>query len=165
VTVLSQRGDSDGEWLKVERVMPPGTGRVSLHYHLDADQLFTIVEGQARAALGGNKLLLGRGDSFMIPRGAPHMDPWNPGPHRLVLRNRNSPPSRFVEEYIETMATRAEAGRLNRLDKLPWLQVAVIADETDAQTFDPRFPRGLQKKVLSLLAIMGGLRGYGTHRP
>jgi mannose-6-phosphate isomerase-like protein (cupin superfamily) len=167
LAVLTHWDDTDGELLEFERALPPRTGKLSPHVHLDFQQTFTIVEGRTRAELRGEELELGPGDTLEVPEGAAHVDPWNPGPERAVVRNRISPVPAVIRAYVETMVAQAVAGKLNRQDEFPFLQLAVLLDETDGQSFDSRFPVSVQRAFTPALAALGRLLGYrvvGSHQ-
>jgi mannose-6-phosphate isomerase-like protein (cupin superfamily) len=160
LTILRHWDDTNGDVLELERALPLNTGKLPPHVHLDFVQTFTVVEGTTRAALLGDELSLGPGETLEAPRGAAHVDPWNAGPERAIVRNRVSPVPRFIEVYVETMVHRLLEGKLNGQDEFPFLEVAVLIRETDGQTFDSRLPIGLQRAILPLLAALGRLRGY-----
>jgi mannose-6-phosphate isomerase-like protein (cupin superfamily) len=160
LAVLTHWNETDGELLEFERTLPPETGRLSPHVHLDFRQTFTIVEGRTRAALGREELTLGPGETLEVPQGAAHVDPWNPGPGRAVVRNRISPVPLVIQAYVETMIAQAVAGKLNRQDEFPFLQLAVLLRETNGQSFDSRFPIALQRASIPALGAVGRMLGY-----
>jgi mannose-6-phosphate isomerase-like protein (cupin superfamily) len=46
--------------------------RLSLQYHKDRSEFWTVVEGSAEVELDGRQITLGIGDSLTIPKGALH---------------------------------------------------------------------------------------------
>jgi mannose-6-phosphate isomerase-like protein (cupin superfamily) len=162
--VLTHWDDTDGELLEYERSLPPGAGKFSPHVHLDFSQVFTVSEGRTRAALGGQALVLGPGETLAVPQGVPHLDPWNPGPERAVVRNRISPVPEVCRLFVETMVAAVVEGKLNRHDELPFLQLVVLLQTTNGQTFDSRVPVGLQRASVPLLGALGRLFGYRVAR-
>jgi mannose-6-phosphate isomerase-like protein (cupin superfamily) len=162
LTLLTHWEETDGDLLEVERSLPPGTGKLPPHVHLDFRQTFTVVEGRAVGALGRKKLALSAAETLDVPQGAPHRDPWNPGPDRGVLRIRITPVPELIRAYLETMVARAVEGKLNRRDELPFLQIAVLLQEKNGQSFDSRFPIGLQRMAVPLLGALARLLGYRT---
>jgi mannose-6-phosphate isomerase-like protein (cupin superfamily) len=160
LSVLTHWNDTNGQLLEFERSLPPGTGKLSPHVHLDFRQTFTIVQGRTRAALGREKMVLGPGETLDVPPGAGHLDPWNPGPEHAVVRNRISPVPMVIRAYVETMIAQAVAGRLNRQDEFSFLQLAVLLRETNGQSFDSRFPVGVQRASIPILAALGRQLGY-----
>jgi mannose-6-phosphate isomerase-like protein (cupin superfamily) len=160
LAVLTHWDDTNGELLEFERTLPPGTGRLSPHVHLDFRQTFTIVEGRTRASLGRDELTLDSGDTLDVPQGTAHLDPWNAGPERATVRNRISPVPLVIRAYVETMVAQAVAGKLNRQDEFQFLQLAVLLRETNGQSFDSRYPIGVQRAALPALAALGRLLGY-----
>jgi mannose-6-phosphate isomerase-like protein (cupin superfamily) len=160
LTVLTHWEDGDGERLEFERELPPRTGKAPPHVHLDFTQTFAIRSGRARAAVGKAERSLTAGDELRLPPGARHVDPWNDGAEPLVYRVTVGPVPEFIRAYAEVYLEQLLAGRLNRQDELHPLQIAVLAQATDAQSFDVRLPRALQQRLLPLFAALGRLRGY-----
>jgi mannose-6-phosphate isomerase-like protein (cupin superfamily) len=163
LTVLTHWEDTDGEVLEIERNLPPRTGKLPPHVHLDFHQTFSVVEGRIRAALGRERLALGAPATLEVPKGAPHRDPWNPGPDRAVVRIRIAPVPQLIRAYVETMVARAIDGKLNRQGELPFLQIAVLLQEKEGQSFDSRFPVGLQRMAVPFFGALGRLLGFRVH--
>jgi mannose-6-phosphate isomerase-like protein (cupin superfamily) len=55
----------------IEEEMPPGTSE-SLHFHSWAQQLFYILDGEARMEIGGESVDLKPSQSIPVPPGSPH---------------------------------------------------------------------------------------------
>jgi mannose-6-phosphate isomerase-like protein (cupin superfamily) len=162
--VLTHWDDTDGDLLEYERSLPPGGGKFSPHLHLDFGQVFTVSEGRTRAALHGEQLVLGPGERLEVPLGAAHVDPWNPGPERAVVRNRISPVPEVCRLFVETMVAGVVEGKLNRHEELPLLQLVLLLRETGGQTFDSRLPVGVQRASAPFLSALGQLLGYRVER-
>ena len=159
-TVLESWRDNGGERFRFERVLPPGTGKAAAHYHLDYEQRFEIVAGTATMLVDGERRTLSGGESIELTRGARHADPWNEAAGELTTRMQIAPVPKFIESYVETWVERFTQGRLNAQDELPFLQLLVIAQATDSQSFAAQPPRAIQRATAPLLAAIGRLRGY-----
>jgi mannose-6-phosphate isomerase-like protein (cupin superfamily) len=160
LTVLTHWEDGDGARLEFERELPRRTGKAPPHVHLDFTQTFAIRSGRARAAVGRDRRNLGAGDELRLPPGTRHVDPWNDGDEPLVYRAAVEPVPEFIRAYADVYLEQFLAGRLNDQDELHPLQIAVLAQATDAQSYDVRLPRALQRPLLPLFAALGRLRGY-----
>jgi mannose-6-phosphate isomerase-like protein (cupin superfamily) len=53
-------------------ILRPGTGSGPYHFHSNAENIFFILEGQARMTIEGEEVLAGPGDVIFIPRGEKH---------------------------------------------------------------------------------------------
>jgi quercetin dioxygenase-like cupin family protein len=149
----------DAECMELESVLPPGTGRIEAHRHLDFDQEFTVVEGTADVVVDGITHSLSPGDSVQVPRGAPHLDAFATGAATLVVRNRIQPRPPFISALVETVAANLVDGRLDGT-ALPVLHVAVLLRETNGQSYAANRPVWLQRLTMPLLAAAGRRRGY-----
>lgn len=65
--------DTKGAYSLFEYVVPPGLGGPPTHIHSREDELFICVKGQVEIELGGQRHVLGQGDSLLMPRGVPHV--------------------------------------------------------------------------------------------
>lgn len=160
LAILKHWDDTERRLVEVERGLPPGTGKLPPHRHLDFSQTFTVIEGRMQAAIRGEKRVLQAGEALDVPQGVAHRDPWNSGSDGAVVRVRLTPVPEAISAYVETMVAASLAGKLNRRDELPFLQIAVLLQETDGQSFDARFPVRLQRAARPLLAALGRLLGY-----
>ena len=160
ITVLESWTDNDGARIRIERVLPPNTGKAAPHYHLDFAQTFEVVSGDATVEVDGERLNLGPDDSVEIPIGTAHRDVWNEGPDEATALLTLEPVPRFIEMYAETWLDSYSKGETNDQDEMPLLQILVIARASDVQSFAAGPPRWLQKATLPLLAGIGRLRGY-----
>src|SRR5205823_1960493 len=69
----------EGEWIaSYERILPPGTGRGFALRHNAFEEAFHVVSGRAAYRLGRDEGVLEAGEELVIPRGVPHLDPYNP---------------------------------------------------------------------------------------
>jgi mannose-6-phosphate isomerase-like protein (cupin superfamily) len=160
ITVLESWRDNAGARVRIERVLPPNTGKGAAHYHLDFMQTFEIVDGDAMIEVDGERLNLDSGESVEIPRGTAHQDVWNEGLDEATARLTIEPVPRFVEMYAETWLDSYARGETNDQDEMPLLQILVIARASDGQSFAAGPPRWLQNATLPLVAAIGRLRGY-----
>jgi mannose-6-phosphate isomerase-like protein (cupin superfamily) len=71
VTVKASAEDTGGRASVVEFLNPPGFAP-PLHRHLHEDEMFLVLEGEARFLCGGEDLAAGPGDFVHLPAGLPH---------------------------------------------------------------------------------------------
>jgi mannose-6-phosphate isomerase-like protein (cupin superfamily) len=160
ITVLESWRDNGGARTRIERVMPPRTGKAAAHYHLDFAQTFEVVSGDAKVKVEKDELNLGPGESVEIPIGTVHEDMWNEGPDEATIQLTIEPVPRFVEVYAQTWLDAYAQGKTNDQDEMPLLQILVIAKATDGKSYADGPPRRLQELTLPLIAALGRLRGY-----
>lgn len=155
---------NDPDVYEIEVTLPAGILASRGHVHLDFEQTFTVVEGQADAAVNGEVRRLTAGEEIHVPRGAKHVDIWNSGSETLVARNRLWPNPPFIRAYAQTVIACLVDGRIGDNGDLPRLHVAVIQSETAGQSFAAGTPIVLQRALLPLLAALGRRRGYKIER-
>src|SRR3712207_9582174 len=71
-TFLATAEETNGELLKVKAEIPAGTPGVPLHYYLTFTEGFEVLAGRLDLRVGGDHLVLGRGESAMGPLGTAH---------------------------------------------------------------------------------------------
>src|SRR3569833_3553234 len=71
VTVKAAAEDTSGRATVVEFLNPPGFAP-PLHRHLHEDEMFFVLDGEARFLCGGEELGAGHGDFVLLPDGQPH---------------------------------------------------------------------------------------------
>jgi mannose-6-phosphate isomerase-like protein (cupin superfamily) len=160
ITVLESWRDNDGARVRIERAMPPNTGKAAAHYHLDFAQKFEVVSGNANVSVEKEELNLGEGESVEIPIGKVHQDVWNEGPDEATVRLTIEPVPRFVEMYATTWFDSYAKGKTNDQDEMTLLQILVIARASDGKSYADGPPRRFQDFTLPLIAAIGRLRGY-----
>jgi len=157
ITMRESWRDNDGSRVVIDRVFPAGTGKADAHVHLDFTQTFEVVSGTVELELDGDARTLEPGDKIEIPIGTAHRDLWNEGPGKLAGRLTIEPVPRFVEMYAETWLDSYAKGETNDQDEMSLLQILVIAQASDGQSFAAGPPRWLQKATLPLVAAIGPL--------
>ena len=160
ITVLESWRDNDGARVRIEREMPPNTGKAAAHYHLDFAQTFEVVSGDASVKIEQEELNLCEGESVEIPIGKHHQDMWNEGPDEAAIRLTIEPVPRFVEMYATTWLDSYAKGETNDQDEMTLLQILVIARASDGKSYADGPPQRLQDLTLPLVAAVGRLRGY-----
>jgi mannose-6-phosphate isomerase-like protein (cupin superfamily) len=78
VTVKAAAEDTGGRASVVEFLNPPGFAP-PLHRHLHEDEMFLVLEGEARFLCDGKELSAGPGDFVLLPAGLPHTFRVGPG--------------------------------------------------------------------------------------
>jgi mannose-6-phosphate isomerase-like protein (cupin superfamily) len=147
----------------VERTMPPGTGRADPHVHHDFDQRFEVVSGSATARVGKEKRTLAAGEALELPRGVPHVDPYNAGTEDLVVRNVVSPAPRFVHVYFASWGRALEDGRLNDQNEFTFLGLMTTLAEARGDSWAAGPPQRLQKLMLPAGGALGRRRGHRAY--
>jgi mannose-6-phosphate isomerase-like protein (cupin superfamily) len=160
--VVIRRNDPEG--YEFRATVPAKMGRARAHVHLDFEQDFHVDEGVARFSIDGEERELRAGETVHLPRGTRHVDPWNPGPARLVLRNVIAPNPPFIRAYGETILAMLVDGRLGDAGELSPLHTAVVLHATDGQSYAAG-PIALQRALRPLLAAIGRRRGYRLEQP
>ncbi|HLO33114.1 MAG TPA: hypothetical protein VK249_28465 [Anaerolineales bacterium] len=129
------------------------------HVQLNQEERFEIIAGSARYRLAGVERQAQAGETVVIPPGAIHINCWNAGPEELQMRH-SFRPALGTDLFFETLFTLAMNGRTNAKGEVNLLQLAVIGNEIESQTFNAGIPISLQRLALPVLATIGRLFGY-----
>jgi mannose-6-phosphate isomerase-like protein (cupin superfamily) len=133
--------------LTVARVLLPGMGFPLPHVHLDFDEGFRVVEGVADTWIGRRRIRLGLDDEFLVTRHDTHVNPLNRSARPLVIQQTFTPGTRAAERWVEALGESLRDDRDVRGDLAPLAAMSVAAGR-DPQTFVPRLPQSLQRRVL-----------------
>jgi mannose-6-phosphate isomerase-like protein (cupin superfamily) len=160
LTVVEHWADNAEHRFVFDRRLPPRTGWLDAHKHLDHHQRYEVLSGRARIQIGKHAEQLDAGETVDFPAGTPHRDPYNPGPGDVVYRGTFEPVTPFHHAYVPTLAEAFRTGRTNRQDELPRLWTFVVLRACHAETYAAGIPMGAQGVLRPLVAALGRLRGY-----
>jgi mannose-6-phosphate isomerase-like protein (cupin superfamily) len=156
-TFLATAEETNGELLKVRAEIPAGTPWVPLHYHLTFTEGFEVLEGRLDLRVGEDRLVLGSGESVMVPLGTAHRF-WNAGSEPAVFEAEIRP-ARKMEQSLRAMVGLARGGKTN--DKgVPKniFELALLYELSESYIVG--MPLFLQKGVFRTLARLARRRGY-----
>jgi mannose-6-phosphate isomerase-like protein (cupin superfamily) len=156
-TFLATAEETNGELLKVRAEIPAGTPGVPLHYHLTFTEGFEVLEGRLDLRVGEDHLVLGSGESVMVPLGTAHRF-WNAGSEPAVFEAEIRP-ARKMEQSLRAMVGLARGGKTN--DKgVPKniFELALLYELSESYIVG--MPLFLQKGVFRTLARLARRRGY-----
>jgi mannose-6-phosphate isomerase-like protein (cupin superfamily) len=165
--------DSNGMLLEIEFFIKPNSGRgLPAHFHLYFDERFEILSGVARYIVGNVEHPANVGDVIVLPKGIPHIHPWNVGNDILHVRKitqLDKPDKGLLlksEEFFETLYALAQEGRIGA-DGLPknLLQKVVVGQALEPASFSATPPLWIQRPLFGLLAAIGRAFGYSGYYP
>lgn len=165
--------DTNGTRLEIEFFIQPDTGKgLSAHFHPYFDERFEILAGSAHYMLGNDERSTQAGDVFVLPKGVPHVHPWNVGNdvlHWRKITQLDKPNMDWLletEEFFETLYALAQQRKLGP-DGLPsnLLQKVVVAQALEPHTYAATPPVLIQRPLYSFLAAIGRAIGYKTYYP
>jgi hypothetical protein len=152
--------DTDGALVAFEHMMlPRKTPTFPEHLQLNQEERFEIISGTARYRLEGVEGQAHIGETVIIPAGAIHINCWNADPETLKMRH-SFQPGRGADIFFEAMFSLAMNGKTNARGEVNLLQLAVIGNEIESQTFNAGIPIPVQRLALPVLAMIGKLLGY-----
>jgi len=160
IELLEHWDDTDDRRYSFERKMVERKGRLDPHFHQDCSQAWTAVSGELRMEVDGSERPLAPGGRVEVEPGTPHRDPWNVGDAEAVVRAEVEPVPEFFKAYTEAYVNRLVAGKLNKHDEFPLLQIFVIAAATNGRSYRSGIPLGMQRPLVRASAVLGRLRGY-----
>ena len=111
-TFLATAEETSGELLKLKAEIPAGTPGVPLHYHLTFTEEFEVLEGRLDLRVGEDQLVLGSGESAMLPLGTPHRF-WNSSNEPAAFEAEIGP-ARKMEQSLRAMVGLAVDGKTNK---------------------------------------------------
>jgi quercetin dioxygenase-like cupin family protein len=99
-----------------EEWVPQGSGP-PMHIHHDADELFTVLEGQVLFHCDGNEVTLGQGSTLLVPRGARHaFKGLSAGESRLLIQlTPGHSVGMFLEAEAEDLSAQGDPERFRVL--------------------------------------------------
>ena len=101
-------GEDEGSYSLFEALEPPGAS-VDVHRHDAWQETFIVLDGEFEFEVSGERRGVGRWESLVVPRGAPHgYRCTSPGPGRLLTI---STPARVFEAFVnDVRAANADPG-------------------------------------------------------
>jgi hypothetical protein len=143
---------------------------LSAHFHPYFDERFEIIAGSARYKVGNDERTTQAGDVFVLPRGVPHVHPWNVGSdvlHYRKITQLDKPDLQWLletEEFFESLYALAQQGKLGN-DGLPknLLQKVVVVQSIQPHTYGAGIPIWIQRLLFGFLAAIGRAVGYKSY--
>ena len=163
---LESSQDTHDASLRLEYVAPP-CANISEHIHHVQEEQFEVISGRLGVCVGGQKLILGPGESAIGPQGVPHAW-WNPSDEEEVCFVAGVRPGLDVETMFETMLGLAREGKtIGPLPRNP-LQLAVLVRHVGGMAYPTGLPKPVRKVLfapVAVLAFVGGFLGYRARYP
>jgi mannose-6-phosphate isomerase-like protein (cupin superfamily) len=165
--------DSNGMLLEIEFWIKPNSGRgLPAHFHPYFDERFEILGGSAHYIVGTVEHPANAGDLIVLPKGIPHVHPWNVGNDVLHVRKitQFDRPDKGLllksEEFFETLYALAQEGKTGT-DGLPknLLQKVVVGQALEPASYSATPPLWIQRPLFGLLAAIGRAFGYSGYYP
>jgi len=145
--------ETDGEFVEMEFVLPPGCVPPPPHVHRSQVEEYEVLEGRFDVMVGGAWRTLGPGESASVPVGALHTFRNRSG-EVVRVRNWHRPAMRF-EDFIErTCTTLNAAGITRKRDPRVALYLSMIMLDFD-ETLAPG--RWRERLPMEFLAHLGRL--------
>jgi len=165
MTFLKTSGETNGELLRVEVVLPLGFSMAE-HVHPRQEEQHQVLSGTLRARVGGWDRDYKAGEWVVGPPGGPHA--WrNPSDQKDLHIVSEHRPASHTEHMLEmgfAIAQDLEANKKGALKHV--LRAAVLLDEIKEDFYFTGAPLRTLMTVFVALAPIGRLLGYGTgYRP
>ncbi len=161
MTFLETSGETNGDLLRVEVVLPPGFSMAE-HVHPHQEERHEVLSGTLRARVGGQERDYEAGERVVGPPGVPHA--WrNPSDREELRIASEHRPVSHTEHMLETgfaIARDFEADKKGALKHL--LRAAVLLDEIKEDFYFTGAPLRALMAVFVALAPVGRLLGYGA---
>ena len=150
ITIRRTAAQTGGSVLEWELMLAPG-GRVpSSHAHPAQEECFTVLAGQMRFRVGGQRFVARPGDTVRVPPGTVHhFANAGRGPARVWVQTR---PALSMQELLEVAAALAERQHAaGRAFPSP-LELALFMRDFEREVRAPYLPVTLVRAVISPLA-------------
>jgi quercetin dioxygenase-like cupin family protein len=145
--------DSDGAFVEMEFVLPPGCVPPPPHVHPHQVEDYDVLSGHLAVVVDGRWQTLAPGESASVPIGALHTFRNRSG-ETVWVRNRHRPAMQF-EEFIERLAhTLRSAGVTRRRDPRVALYVSMVMLEFADTLFPGRRRERVPMQALAAIARM-----------
>ena len=155
--VINQSGtQTGGRLLRFDLYLPAGGHVPAGHVHPEQEERFTVIAGRMRFRLGRRTILVGPGETVLIPAGRAH---WFGNAGATVAHARvEVRPALRMEELFEATEAMGLAGHLpgTRLPRLS--DLASVLLEFQRELAVPNVPAFLVRAVLSPAAWLGRRR-------
>jgi mannose-6-phosphate isomerase-like protein (cupin superfamily) len=143
--------DSDGAFVEMEFVLPPGCVPPPPHVHPHQVEEYEVLAGRFDLVVEGRWRTLAPGDSASVPIGALHTFKNRSG-ESVRVRNWHRPAMRF-EEFIErTCGTLRAAGVKRKRDPRVALYLSMVMLDFDDTLFPGRTRERLPMQALASIA-------------
>lgn len=159
-TIIEGPADNDGARLVWDRVLPPDTGKDPQHIHADCDERFEVTSGTATVQVAGVTKTHGVGESIVVPRGTAHRNPYNASSSELAFRGEITPCPPFIDAFVRLLREQWQSGKANSQDMISMLDILLLSDKYDGQTYGVGPPIWLQKATLPLGAMIARATGH-----
>jgi mannose-6-phosphate isomerase-like protein (cupin superfamily) len=162
---LKTAAETDGKLLQIQMTIAPGGGAKAapIHVHNALEERFYIQSGKMWVHMDGKEMVLGAGESIIVPVNAAHT--WREAggdePLRFIVEME---PAMQMAEIFETLCAASEQGVLDQDGKAPFLAMAACLNRFPDNFYVAAAPVWAQKllfKLLSPIAKWMGYEGYG----
>lgn len=163
IRFLERAADTDGERLRVELEIPPGSPGSVDHVKPRQTERFEVRSGTLTVVVDGDERTLSADESLTVAAGVGHA--WrNDGdePATVVVTVR---PALRTGEALETLFALGRDGRTNQRGVPSPLQLAVLFEEYEDHTYLAGVPVPLQKVAVALVAPIARRLGYTARYP
>ncbi|MGH3088294.1 MAG: SRPBCC family protein [Rubrobacteraceae bacterium] len=164
ITFLETAGETDGESLKFEYILPPGFS-IPEHIHPKQEERHEIVSGTLRGSVAGRERDYEPGQKVIGPAGVPHA--WrNPSDDEELLIVSELRPALRFEPLMETyFALSRDLKRDKRSVPGHLMRLAILVDESKNDFYSTGMPMVAWRAFMvpfAALARVAGLFGYGV---
>jgi len=159
--------ETNGTVLDIEFFVKPDTGKgLAAHFHPYFAERVEIIAGSAHYRIGKTELSAWSGDMVMLPKGVPHLHPWNVGNdilHWRKITQFDEPNMQLLlasAGFFESLYALAQQGKVreNGLPKNP-LQTVVLLQSLEPSAYVASIPIWLQHPLFGVLAAIGRALG------
>lgn len=155
VTFIKTAEETNGAYTVVEVELAPNGGN-GMHYHLDFDEMFEVVDGVLGIQLGKEIMHLQPGQSAVAVRKAVHRF-FNPSTMHPVKFLCTITPAMQFEQMLRIAYGLANDGLTNKKGMPSILPLSIMFQK--GGTYLPNMPAGMQRAMFNFIARIARRRG------
>lgn len=147
--------ETGGELVRARGFLPGHSAGPVRHIHRKHSESFTVLAGQLRVEIGGRTIIVGRGETAIVPAGTAHTFR-NDGDEAVELLSEARPAAHF-EEGLRALYGLSRDGRM---DPINFALAARLGESLPAGP-----PRPVAYTIVSILAWIGDRLGRDGRFP
>lgn len=155
VTFVKTSAETNGAYTLVEVILAPNGGN-GMHYHIDFDEAFEVIEGTLGIQLGKQVLHLQPGQSAVAMRNEVHRF-YNPSPTEPVKFLCTITPAMQFEQLLRIAYGLANDGLTNKKGMPAILPLSIMFQK--GGTYLPNLPTRVQQAIFGFIARIAKRRG------
>ena len=160
IKFIQTSADTQGSYLEMIATYERKSAEPPTHYHPYQEEFIEIIKGELAVRMNGEIEVLGPGHQLYIAKNTSHAV-WNHTDKETIMRWKVVP-ALETERFLETVTGLANKGKQGSNGKLPFLQVALLANRFAKVFRMARPPFIVQRVIFLFLTPFAYLLGHDS---